>query len=88
MNEPNATYIFNWSTMLEALEDWEQEQVKNYPHQSERIQITVVAMQHFLRSSQIKDHKMIISGEPEKFELKMPSSWSMDDKDSDDNDAN
>lgn len=61
--------------MLEALEDWEQEQIENYPHQSERIQITVVAMQHFLRSSQIKDHKMIISGEPENFALKMPSSW-------------
>jgi len=75
MNEPNATFIFNWTTMLEALEDWEQEQIESYPHQSERIQITVVAMQHFLRSSQIKDHKMIISGEPENFEVKIPSSW-------------
>ncbi len=61
--------------MIEALEEWEQEQIENYPHQAERIQTTVVAMQHFLRSSQIKDHKMIISGEPEKFEIKMPSSW-------------
>jgi len=34
----------------------------------------VVAMQHFLRSHQVKDHKMIVSGEPNDFVIEMPVS--------------
>jgi len=78
LKNPNVTYVFTHKTMLEALGEWEQEQIKSYPNQKERIQITVLAMQHFLRSSQVKDHKMIISGNPENFELKMPASWKFD----------
>lgn len=72
----NTTYVFSHTTFLTALEEWETEQIENYPHQEERVQTTVVAMQHFLRSQQVKDHKMFISGEPENVEIKIPASWS------------
>lgn len=74
-NNLNATYVFTHQTFLDALNEWENDQVKNYPKQAERIQITVLAMQHFLQSQQVKDHKMIISGEPENFDIKIPSTW-------------
>jgi len=70
----NTTYVFSHSTLLEALEAWEAEQLKAFPKQKERIQITVVAMQHFLQSEQVKKHKMILSGEPKDNAIKMPSS--------------
>ncbi len=54
MNNNNPTYIFSHTTLLEALKEWELEQVEAFPHQAEKIQITVVAMQHFLRSKQVK----------------------------------
>jgi len=70
----NVTYVFSQTTLLEALKEWELEQVENYPQQKERIQIAVIAMQHFLRSQQVKDHKMIVSGEPNDFVIEMPVS--------------
>lgn len=70
----NITYIFSHTTLLEALKEWEQEQIEHYPNQQERIQTTVVAMQHFLRSQQVFDHKMIMSGNPEDFVIEMPDS--------------
>ncbi len=73
-DQNNITYVFSHTTLLEALSDWEADQIEHYPHQAERIQITVVAMQHFLRSQQVKDHKMIVSGEPNDFVLKFPKS--------------
>ena len=73
-NTPNVTYVFSQTTLLDALKEWEEEQIKHYPNQVERIQITVVAMQHFLRSQQVKDHKMIVSGEPENFVIDLPKS--------------
>ena len=74
LNTPNVTYVFSHTTLLEALKEWEEEQIEHYPNQAERIQITVVAMQHFLRSQQVKDHKMIVSGEPENFVIDLPKS--------------
>jgi len=74
----NVTYVFSHSTLLEALQEWEQEQIQNFPKQEERIQITVVAMQHFLRSEQVKNHKMILSGNPDDIEIEMPSSLDKD----------
>ena len=70
----NITYVFSRTTLLEALKEWEQEQLKNYPHQKERIQTTVVAMQHFMLSPQVVEHKMIVSGNPDEFDIVMPSS--------------
>jgi len=70
----NTTYVFSHTTLLEALQEWEQEQIESYPKQEERIKITVVAMQHFLRSEQVKNHKMILSGNPDDIEIKMPAS--------------
>ena len=70
----NVTYVFSHTTLLEALKEWELEQIEHYPKQVERIQTTVVAMQHFLRSEQIRDHKMIVSGEPNNFVIDMPVS--------------
>ncbi len=71
----NVTYVFSHTTLLDALKDWELEQIEHYPKQQERIQITVVAMQHFLRSQQVKDHKMIVNGDPENFVIAMPNSF-------------
>ena len=73
-NSNNTTYVFSHSTFLQALEEWEAEQIKAYPKQKERIQITVLAMQDFLQSEQVKAHKMILSGNPENHEIKMPLS--------------
>jgi len=73
-NPTNVTYVFSHTTLLEALKEWELEQIEHYPHQKERIQIATVAMQHFLRSQQVKDHKMIVSGEPNDFVIEMPVS--------------
>lgn len=79
----NITYVFSHTTLLEALKEWELEQVEHYPHQEERIQIATVAMQHFLRSQQVKDHKMIVSGEPNDFVIEMPVSIFDQEADSD-----
>ena len=73
-NTTNVTYVFSHTTLLEALKEWESEQVEYYPHQQERIQIATVAMQHFLRSQQVKNHKMIVSGEPNDIEIEIPVS--------------
>lgn len=70
----NVTYVFSHTTLMGALKDWEQEQIENFPNQKERIQISVVAMQHFFRSQQVLDHKMVISGDPENFVIEMPES--------------
>jgi hypothetical protein len=74
LNPTNVTYVFSHTTLLEALKEWELEQIEHYPNQVERIQIAAVAMQHFLRSQQVKDHKMIVSGEPNDFVIEMPVS--------------
>ncbi len=74
VNITNVTYVFSHTTLLEALKEWELEQVEHYPNQEERIQITTVAMQHFFRSQQVKDHKMIVSGEPNDIVIEMPVS--------------
>jgi hypothetical protein len=74
INTTNVTYVFSHTTLLEALKEWELEQVKHYPLQEERIQIATVAMQYFLRSQQVRDHKMIVSGEPNDIEIVMPVS--------------
>ena len=71
-HQNNVTYVFSHTTLLEALSEWEKEQLESFPKQKERIQTTVVAMQHFLRSQQVKDHKMIMSGDPESFEIEFP----------------
>ena len=68
----NVTYVFSHTTLLEALKEWEEEQLKHYPQQKERIQTTVVAMQHFFRSEQVVDHKMIVSGSPQAIDIVMP----------------
>jgi hypothetical protein len=70
----NVTYVFSHNTLLAALKEWEKEQIEHYPNQKERIQITVVAMQHFLRSQQVMDHKMIMNGDPKDFVIEMPES--------------
>jgi len=68
----NVTYVFSYTTLLEALNEWQEEQIAAYPHQEERIKTTTVAMQYFLRSKQVLDHKMIVSGNPEDFVIQMP----------------
>jgi len=70
----NVTYVFSHTTLLDSLKEWEKEQIEHFPKQKERIQITVVAMQHFLRSQQIIDHKMIVNGDPENFVIEIPDS--------------
>lgn len=71
-DKKNTTYVFSHTTLIEALKEWELEQIEAYPDQIERIQTTVVAMQHFLRSENIKNHKMILSGNPDDFDVVMP----------------
>ena len=70
----NITYVFSHSTLLSALNDWEDAQIKAYPHQKERIQTTVIAMQHFLQSPQVQEHKMIMSGETNEVDIQFPQS--------------
>lgn len=68
----NVTYVFSHTTFLEALSEWQAEQIERYPHQKEKIQTTSVAMQYFMRSQQVKEHKMVMSGDPEDFAIDMP----------------
>ncbi len=68
----NVTYVFSHTTLLEALKEWQQEQIEHFPDQEERINITTVAMQYFLRSKQVLEHKMIVSGNPKDFMIEMP----------------
>ena len=71
-NINNMTYVFSHSTFMDALKEWEQTQLDHYPHQQERIQTTVVAMQDFMLSPEVVKHKMIVSGNPDDFEIVMP----------------
>lgn len=81
MKSPNnITYVFSHTTLLDALKEWEKEQIENYPHQEERIKTTTVAMQYFMHSQQVKDHKMIVSGDPNDFEIEMPEKLSEETK--------
>lgn len=73
-DKKNTTYVFSYTTLIEALKEWEIEQIDAYPEQKEKIQTTVVAMQYFLRSENIKKHKMILSGNPDDFDIEMPDS--------------
>jgi len=35
----NVTYVFSHTTLLEALKEWEVEQVEHFPQQEERINL-------------------------------------------------
>lgn len=83
----NVTYIFSYTTLMDALKEWQDEQIRHFPHQKERIQTTVVAMQHFMRSPQVRKYKMIMSGEPENFVIELPDDTSASQSDTPPEDA-
>ena len=58
-------FAFSHDAMLAALEDWKAKQISAYPHQRERILITVLAMQDFLSDDEImRKHKLLTGTSP------------------------
>jgi hypothetical protein len=68
----NCTFVYSHTTFLETLDRWQKEQIKAFPHRETDIKVCVMGIQHFMRSSQVKDAKMIVSGDIDTFEIKMP----------------
>ena len=68
----DAVYAFSHSTLLKALAEWEKTQIKDFPNQSEKIQTTVIAMQYFMQSAEIRDNKMLVSGDNSDFIIEKP----------------
>ena len=56
----DKVFVFTGVTLEEALDDWVAAQIAAYPHQTERIQITALAMRDFFMSPQIEQHKMVL----------------------------
>lgn len=44
-----------------ALERWTREQLDAYPHQKEKIELTVLAMRDFLDSQVVRELKMVMT---------------------------
>ena len=58
-------FAFSHDAVLAALEDWKAKQISAYPHQRERIEITVLAMQDFLSDDEImRKHKLLTGTSP------------------------
>lgn len=58
-------FAFSHDAVLAALEDWKAEQISAYPHQRERIEITVLAMLDFLSDDKImRKHKLLTGTSP------------------------
>ena len=58
-------FAFSHNAVLAALEDWKAKQINAYPHQRERIEITVLAMQDFLSDDEImRKHKLLTGTSP------------------------
>lgn len=54
-------YCFTEETLQQALEDWAGAATEAYPHQAERIELTLLAMQDFFHDEAlIRRHKMIV----------------------------
>lgn len=66
MNQPpsriidSTLYAFSYQDFLDALEAWKTEQLTAYPHQSERIEITAMAMRDLMSSQYVIDHKLVV----------------------------
>jgi hypothetical protein len=72
MSANNPIYAFSFETFLKSLNDWELEQVEAFPHRKTEIHTVYLAMQDFMLSENIKNHKMLVSGTLENIELKYP----------------
>lgn len=57
----DPVYAFQLSTFRQALDDWKQEQIAAYPQQNELIETVALAMEDFMQSKQVLNHKMVIS---------------------------
>ena len=58
-------FAFSHAAVLAALEDWKAKQISAYPHQRERIEITVLGMQDFLSDDEImRKHKLLTGTSP------------------------
>ena len=70
----NVTYVFSSSTLKKALNDWKKEQIQQFPHRKDLIELTCISIAYFMRSQHVIDGKMVMSGEPENFQIEMPES--------------
>ena len=64
MELKDQVFVFTGDTLEAALEEWVQEQIAAYPHQEERIRVTVLAMRDFLLSEPARRHKMRMRAGP------------------------
>ncbi len=62
-NDP--IFAFQYSTFLQALDSWKKEQLAAYPHREELIETVALAMQDFMCSRHVHDHKMVVESPAE-----------------------
>lgn len=60
MSNVDRVYVFQESTLLDALDEWTNLQVDAYPQQSEKIKWVSAAMLDFLHSPQVERRKMLL----------------------------
>ena len=60
MTSVDRVYVFQESTLLDALDEWTNLQVAAYPQQSEKIQWVSAAMLDFLHSPLVERRKMLL----------------------------
>ncbi len=65
MNQ-DPIFAFQYSTLQQALESWKAEQIAAYPHQAELIETVVAAMQDFMTSDHVRNHKMLVEAPTDK----------------------
>lgn len=69
-------FAFCQGALLAALEEWKAKQLAAYPHQRERIEITVLAMQDFLGDDAIlRKHKLLTGTSPKVEQQTAEPAW-------------
>lgn len=62
-NEP--IFAFDEPALLRALDTWKAKQLAAYPHQKDRIEVTVLAMRDFFGDEEVlRHHKLVIGSSP------------------------
>ncbi|CAI8959895.1 conserved protein of unknown function [Methylocaldum szegediense] len=57
----SKVWVFQQSTLDNALDEWVQEQIDHFPHKEELIHTVALAMRDFLHSRQVAEHKMMMN---------------------------
>jgi hypothetical protein len=64
VDQPDRIWVFDESKLNEALQAYQAEALAAYPHQSERIRMTLAAVRDFLHSKHAQKLVMNVSKRP------------------------